>query len=129
MDYKKTTIVFTDADYDGKTKTYNKNGIKLNFYEFQTVSLKMFDKPEGNQMGTLSWDGNSSTIRENDGEYGKYMSGTIQKQELYFSVRKGLARIGKSAPIEVTFREAVEKPKTTEEIKDADGFNDEDTPF
>jgi hypothetical protein len=130
-DFKQTNVVFTDTDYDKKKKVYTKKDIKLNFYEFPSVELKMFDKPEVNndsvRVGHVSIPGQDScAIWENDGDYGTYRSGTVDKGQLYFNVKKGLARIGKSSPITVTFREAINEG---EDAIDALDTEKEDIPF
>ncbi len=130
MDYKKFTVVFTDSDYSEKTKSYLKKGVKTNFYDMWDLELKIYPKIDEKKVWTISFGWNSYTIRENDWEYGTYRSATIQKQELYANVKKGLARIWKSAPIEVTFREADEGVKSDEgSVKDIDWSEDEDVPF
>lgn len=126
-DSKKTTVVFTWAEYNEKTKSYSKKWARLNFYEFSDLSLKLFAKSEDKKIGTLTLDWTWYTIWENEWEYGKYRSGTIQKDELYFSVKKWLARIWQQAPIEVTFREIV--TWEINDVKAVDWSEDEDLLF
>ncbi len=129
--YKTTNVVLTDADFDKAVKGYVKKDVKLNYYDFDELILKMYDTPDKNMIGELhiAWV-DKFTLRENDGEYGKYWSGTVEKGQLYFNVKKGLARRWESAPLTVTFREAILlKEIDTEGETATPATSDDDVPF
>ena len=111
----KITVQFTGNDYDEKKKLFIKEKVSIHFFEFEKLELKMYDKPDttkngGVKIGELNVVGfNNCTIRENEWDYGSYRSGTIDKDNLYFSVKKWLARKWQPVPINVTFREAIQE--------------------
>lgn len=133
--FKVSTVVLSDNDFNEEKKSYIKSQVKLNYYDFDGLELKMYDHPDKNMVWELHIDGiGKFTLRENDGEYGKYWSWTIEKQQLYFNVKKWLARRWESAPLTITFREAILLDKAdTSNVEESDAetkvASDEDVPF
>ncbi len=131
VEYKTSTVVLTDNEFNKVTKKYEKKAIKLAYYDFDGLSLKMYDKQDGTKIGELSIDGvGNFTLWENEWDYGKYWSGTVEKGQLYFNVKKGLARRGETAPLTLTFREAVldSDAKDLADVEQAKA-DDSDLPF
>jgi len=128
--YKTSTVVLTDADFDKATKGYIKKNVKLNYYDFDEITLKMYDTPDKNMIWELhvKWV-DKFTLRENDWEYGKYWSGTIEKGQLYFNVKKWLARRWESAPLTITFREAILQKLDLEEESSEPAVEKDNEPF
>lgn len=127
--FKTSNIILTDADFDKKEKAYIKNDVKLNYYDFDSITLRMYDHPDKNMIGELHI-GNIGkfTLWENDWEFGKYLSGTVEKWQLYFNVKLWLARRWESAPINLSFREAI-LSWDNKEIDKEQVVSDDDLPF
>jgi len=127
--FVKTAVVFTGKDYLEDKKSYKKKDVSIKFFDFESVELNVYDKPDTSWTGTvigkldISWIG-SFFIWENDGEYGTFWGWTIQKELLYFNIKKWLARRGEAPSYTITFRELdngdTEKKESSE---------DEDLPF
>lgn len=121
----KTVVAVSPATYDKATKTYTIKDVKPGSYEFDSVSIRLYEKADENKIGIITIDWSSLTIRENDWEFGKYRSAVVEKGQLYANIKKGFKRKWMEPGLELTFVEVTDEA----EKKVSDSSDDSDLPF